>query len=469
MRAKVRRHLGALLGPDLDVSAQLTRSGAKSFQGPTPLRIPSDFNPHQYAILLLTVAAEIEHALMLEYIYSAYSLGGSQVPVDKREMVSRWRETILGVAKEEMGHLMTVQNLLMCLGGPLNLDREDYPWDSEFYPFQFQLRPLSRKALAQYVFAESPPDDMWGGAEADQIRRLAQDGAGASPLHRVGALYALIDSLLSDPAAVRDADFDGTTFPCQANWDEWGRGYRGGARGNVSGQSLPGTPDLLVLPVTARTDALSALRAVAEQGEANTDSADTAPSHFARFLRIYREFPEDDAWKPTKDVPTNPFVGGETESPDERDGVRIENPVAATWAHLLNVRYRLLLTNLRHSYEYPGNLTSESQSSPRSLLIHSTFGEMYNIRALSGILVQTPLSSENGAQMAGPPFQVPFTMKLPPRPVDRWELHLDLLHTCGRLVDELLQTDSSQSTYLQSMKEIDRQAIRSIRTMLKFA
>jgi hypothetical protein len=45
-----------------------------------------------------------------------------------------WQEVILGIAKEEMAHLITVQNVLRLIGGPLNLDRNDYPWDAPFYP-----------------------------------------------------------------------------------------------------------------------------------------------------------------------------------------------------------------------------------------------------------------------------------------------------------------------------------------------
>src|SRR4029077_16718683 len=108
----------------------------------------------------------------------AFSLGGSQVPSAHWTEVSAWREIILGIAKEEMGHLMTVQNLLRCLGGPLNLDREDFPGDSEFYPFPFKLEPLTRQSLAKYVYAESPPPEHWKGAEAEEIRKLAQETAG---------------------------------------------------------------------------------------------------------------------------------------------------------------------------------------------------------------------------------------------------------------------------------------------------
>lgn len=49
------------------------------------------------------------------------------------------RAAILTFAKEEMGHLLTVQNCLCLLGGPLSFEREDYPWDTPYYPFEFCL------------------------------------------------------------------------------------------------------------------------------------------------------------------------------------------------------------------------------------------------------------------------------------------------------------------------------------------
>ena len=69
-----------------------------------------------------------------------------------------WQETILGIAKEEMGHLITVQNLLTVLGAPRQFDRDDYPNVSPLYPFGFRLEPISLESLAAYVCAESPAD-----------------------------------------------------------------------------------------------------------------------------------------------------------------------------------------------------------------------------------------------------------------------------------------------------------------------
>ncbi|MEA2231908.1 MAG: hypothetical protein QOD83_1724 [Solirubrobacteraceae bacterium] len=110
-----------------------------------------------------------------------------------------WQETILGMAKEEMGHLMTVQNLHTALGLPLNLDREDYPWGSEFYPFDFTLQRLTLDSLATYVCAESPAD--WSGPEADEIRARAASEADG-PVNRVGQLYDAIKRILADRSRI---------------------------------------------------------------------------------------------------------------------------------------------------------------------------------------------------------------------------------------------------------------------------
>ena len=147
---RILRHIGSVLrGAASDRGLEKARGVVADKRGAAKPLIPPELSPHQYAILLLYIAAEVEHVLMVEYLYAAYSLGGPQVPVEHRAQVAQWRETILGIAKEEMGHLLTVQNLLRCLGGPLNLDREDYPWDSAFYPFPFRLERLTRNSLAE--------------------------------------------------------------------------------------------------------------------------------------------------------------------------------------------------------------------------------------------------------------------------------------------------------------------------------
>ena len=43
------------------------------------IELPPEFTWRDYTVFLLTIAAQIEHSLMVQYLYAAYSLGGSKV------------------------------------------------------------------------------------------------------------------------------------------------------------------------------------------------------------------------------------------------------------------------------------------------------------------------------------------------------------------------------------------------------
>ena len=54
---------------------------------------------------LLSQAAELEHGLMCEYLYAAFSLKSTAGPglrADQLAAVGRWREIILGIAAQEL-------------------------------------------------------------------------------------------------------------------------------------------------------------------------------------------------------------------------------------------------------------------------------------------------------------------------------------------------------------------------------
>jgi hypothetical protein len=445
------RHLGPALGED---KAMLAAADVR------PGVPPPEFNWRDFAALLLDVAAEIEHSLMVQYLFAAYSLGGEQVPPDLRREVRGWQETILGVAKEEMGHLVTVQNLHTGLGLPLHLDREDYPWGSAFYPFDFTLERLTLDSLATYVCAESP--EGWRGPEADEIRARAAREAGAQ-VNRVGVLYGAIAQILEDRSRIPDTAFDASTVPRQASWDEWGRGYAKGARGESS--NLPGVPapDLLVLEVSSRDTALNALNEIGEQGESpmpltSADPTDAGEhSHFVRFLTIYRALSRlDPAVRElvSRDIQANPTA----------DSMR--EPGARAWAHLFNLRYRMLLVNLAHAFELAEPSANGSGSNARGALINRTFAEMYNLRAIAGTLVELR-AEPGGRQHAGPPFEMPYTLVLARGERGRWTLHRDLLVAAAALIDTLRPLASpSGREYLAALSESDAVALAQVDRIL---
>ncbi len=351
---------------------------------------PAEFTWREYAIFLLSMAAEIEHSLMVQYLYAGWSFGGPDVPAPYQKDVATWQRIVLGVAKEEMGHLITVQNLLRLLGGPAHLDREDFPWISGFYPFSFKLEPATITTVAKYVMAESPetwPDSVTP-AEKAEIERLATVDA-AMQVGWVGVLYGELIDVVSDPRKILDSDFRGSTYAHQANFDDWGRGYAAGARGSTATT----TPDLLVLRASNRAQAVTALKAVAEQGEATQFiSADKEDSHFSRFLKVWRGLNGATDWSPSLPLPIDPIVPGLGADPTKT--TVIKNSESAGWGALFNLRYRMLLTWLSHAFTLGANEPGDSPPGPRGLALNRSFNEMYLLKSIASLLTRRPLDAD---------------------------------------------------------------------------
>ncbi len=464
MRSRITRHLWPVLGEPVPVRRQ--PDGAPAAERIAPETPPLELSGRDYAISLLRLAAEIEHGLMVQYLFAAYSLDPPTAPTARRPMVRRWQEAILGVAKEEMAHLVTVQNLLTALGGPLQFNREDFPHDTVLYASGFRLRPLSLSSLATYVVAESP--EVWEGEQAERIKQQAAIEVGGT-VNRVGRLYEELIAVVGNPALVPDSTFDAASSAFQASWDEWGRGYRRGERGRqlADDPDAPAVPELVIVTVDSRATAIAALEQVGEQGEGFGMPQDEDESHFERFLTIHEELEalsDDERQALVRDVATNPTtdLSGPDVGADPADTETtspIANPAARLWAHLFNVRYRKLLVSLAHAFELAEDRTDPNSPGPRGSLIHRAFTEMYNLRSLAGLLVALPLDhAEPDGPRAGPPFQMPHTLMLPHDEDDRWRLHRDLLDASATLADRIGAVDGAGAArdYLAALAQADR-------------
>lgn len=439
---------------------------------------PAELGWRDFLVMLLQIGAEIEHALMVEYLYAAYSLGGGEVPAGRRDEVRLWRESIITVAREEMGHLLTVQNLLCLLGGPPSFDREDYPWSSPYYPFPFCLERLSLDSLACYVYAEMEPNmpavvpgEGEEGKHFQQhdrkaIEKIVTDRvrkAGWSEPHHVGEIYDSILTILAQPDLVPDSCFDADTYSLQASWDEWGQGYRPAA--DEEGETtLTRQPNVIVAQMASRTEAIAGLKAIAGQGEAPhlRGPREKGPSHFDRFVEIYQAFEAAKDSSLVRPVPLNPS----TRDPKQGGtGTYITSATSRAWANLFNVRYRLLLAYLAHTYRLP---RVEGHAGARATMLQRVFAEMFNVKAIAEILVRLPLGDAKAPERAGAPFEMPYTTVLPPDDVDCWRLDRDLLETSRALSGELLSKGPSVegSDYLLALRDLDLGAIAWLDQML---
>jgi hypothetical protein len=358
--------------------------------------------PLDEAIFLLHTAAEVEHALMVQYLFALYSL---------RPECAEWRGALRSTAAEEMGHLVTVQNLLLALGGPLNFEREDFPFRS-LYPFPFELEPLSLSSLAKYTLAEKPDREIDPSilspellAEIGKAAVQSNEGMGVSP---VGRVYArLIEVVESIP----EESFRKGREGFMATLEEWpGAPARitqnGGAVTDVG-------PGFVILPVTNRQEAVVALQAIAIQGEGATSLETNADAHFRRFLDVYkaaRTKPGPIAFP----VPVNPQTG-------EGDGPStISYAPTKMLAQLANLRYRFLLTSLHHLM-----LLDRTSAGPQRAALRDWATEemLLHLGDAAALLARMPrVNFDDLSSRGAMPFELPYTFAMPSMEADRWRL-----------------------------------------------
>jgi len=462
-------------------SATSARAGARAFAAKAPdashavaaVDSPQHDTPltgRDEAIFLLHIAAEIEHSLMVQYLYAAYSLDAAGAPADLRDTVLAWQHGILDIAREEMGHLVTVQNLLRVVGGPLNFEREDFPFRGEFYPFYFRIEPISKHSLAKYVVTEMPADP--GVPDIEEIKREAAGGNEGVGVNRVGMLYERIITLFENVDKLTDSDFQSASVGYQADFATWGRNYTRVPRPAPGASER--TPQLIVQPVGNRTQALAALRAISEQGEGLAEPAENELSHFQRFLEIYRAFCNEP--RPVvRPVASNPTtvepepVKDEKEGSEERRKIAvITHPTSLLWAQLFNTRYRMLLDLLAHALHVEGPLHGTGGPSARGRIIVGAFGEMYHLRALADVIMRLPLTEAPEAKLCGPPFELPYTLALPDLAASRWRLHRDVLLS-SRMIVALLRArpDLTERDLLDTLEAEDARFLQFIDEILR--
>jgi hypothetical protein len=422
-------------------------------------RPPTSMTVWDEARFFLRAAAEVEHSLLVQYLYAKFSLLDTSPG-------QNWAGELLGVAIQEMCHLITVQNLLLALGKDAQgisatpyLDRQ-HPFD---YSIPFTLEPLSQRSLAKYITTEAPTLDhvlpiskRQLVAQIEVIANLPALGvavgsvfgplaARAMTIKQVGALYALLYWLFLPTDTVQGPwpkkDFPGDLFAAelpgrhlppeqlsgladkrQAEEDAWG--------GDPS-------PDVqrFVLPVRSAgtqvetNSALDAIYQIALQGEGWQDMA---KSHFNRFLALWK--PLDNAMHAggaasfRRSVPINPSV-----DPAKPGTVTITNKVSVLWASLFNTRYQMLLMKIYLALARPSDQPGQGPASRLDLIQKAIALEMsVGVSAIADKLVELPLKlrapagTTDPADKAGPPFELPDA-PLPETPKSQCQRLIDLI------------------------------------------
>lgn len=436
--------------------------------------------PRDEAVFLLTAAAEVEHALMVQYLYAAYSVRVLENDPNFQRLKTL-QDLLLQIAREEMGHLITVQNLLHLIGGPPNFGREHSPYASEIYPFRFKLEPLTLDSLAKYVIAESPaqlPPDL-PADDQKLLQQIDQDATRSNDGRRVrhvGLIFKRLEQLFQgDNSGLKDEDIRLDTFELQAKFEDWGFEPRNATAGEPLIIESFESADV----GEVRMAAITAVKKIGAQGEGfdlPPAGQGQSESHFERFFDIYKRFRElstagvQITWPVTENANT---TVAPPEAPDLMHMVemvqeahaskgRITHPRARAWAQLFNLRYRMLLGHLSHVMRLNQELYSASPGlqqgdrTTRGLLLIWTFNEMRRLKKIATKLVQLPKDDPPGQIHAGPSFELPYTLNLPDREQDRWRVHLDTSRAAVRLIRERLVDEGDE--FLDDLVRLDGEA-----------
>ncbi|MBS2022275.1 MAG: hypothetical protein JST92_07680, partial [Deltaproteobacteria bacterium] len=151
-------------------------------------------DPKLELIRRLREAAGIEHAVMVQYLYAAFSVKPAYVGPP-----GFGAHSFLGlvdVANDTLSHLRDLNNLLVQLGCAPELRRGRFPLMAPSLPFELSLEGLSARSLAKHIYATAPRELFESTSPADcaLVTRLAELLQEAMPPIHLGSPYeSLVD------------------------------------------------------------------------------------------------------------------------------------------------------------------------------------------------------------------------------------------------------------------------------------
>jgi CDGSH-type Zn-finger protein/truncated hemoglobin YjbI len=391
-------------------------------------------------IYMLCSAAELEHALMCEYLFAAFTLKRSVdegLSSEQLDAVERWRTAILYVAKQEMLHLAINSNLVTALGASPHLSRPNLPQPARHYPsgVRLTLLPFGEQALRHFLFLERPEgmdlDDAEGLTAVNAAVPVMSDEEIAPHLQEfatVGHLYRSIEAGFRHLA------------------DKWGddKLFIGPAEGQANGD-LFGWPQLE--PITNVDAAVNAIESIVEQGEG--PRGDWRNAHFGRFLKILDEYLAMRTANPDLEVarPVLPALVRPPETGEEH--ALITDPTTAEIADLANVAYEVLLQLLYRLLCHVDETDQQIQT-----LVQVGVGLMFDvIEPLGELLTTLPVGPEHPGRTAGPSFELFYQPDyLLPHRQAAWLLMSEHLAEAADLAQATSATEPGLVTIAEAMR-----------------
>jgi hypothetical protein len=388
---------------------------------------------HREALIyMLYEAAELEHGIMCQYLFAAFSLKQGEdegLTADALEAVLRWRRAVAHVATEEMLHLALVQNLLSAIGSAPHLARPNLPSPARHYPagVNLTLVPFGEPALRHFMFLERPEGMELEGAQGidapvhDAVPLMAEGDIVPQPqdFATLGHLYRSIEhgiDHLAEKFGERNLFVGAPRAQATSDYFHW--------------------PELV--PVTDAASAHRAIDTILEQGEGARGDWENA--HFGQFVQILDEYRQLKAANPDFE-PTRPVLFA-TVRPSQHDDTvpRITDNVTSRCTDLFNVGYEVL-TQILHRYF----AHTEETDAQLTTLSRAAIALMVGVLKPLGDLITTlPVGPEHPGMTAGASFELFYENDyLVPHREAAWALLEERLREAVNLC-ELIQKSSDQ-------------------------
>jgi len=365
--------------------------------GLAPPEDPFVIEHREALIYMLCEAAELEHGIMCQYLYAAFSLkqsAGEGLLAAEAEAVQRWRKHIFHIAAQEMLHLALVQNLLSAIGAAPHLSRPNFPHPASHYPagVHLTLLPFGEDALRHFMFLERPEGmDL---EDAAGMAAFAIAAPAAAPRVQVGEIVPRGQDFATVGHLYRSIEAGIAHLAAKLGEEVL---FVGPSRAQAT-QEYFGWPELIAV-----TDVASALRAIdkiLEQGEG--PRGDWKEAHFGQFVAILEEYLQlreaNPAFDPVREViPVNV-------RPSEHDtSVPLAtDAITRQVMDLFNVSYEILLLMLQRFFAH-----TEETDPQLKALADATVNLMFGaIEPLGDLVTTLPAGLEYPGRTAGPSFEL---------------------------------------------------------------
>ena len=440
-RIEVRPERAAALAP-LSISGEDSADEPRKPSEEDSADEPRKPSEKEELLMFLQVAAEVEHALLVQYLYALASFDDVSANAQAADLVKT-------VSLQEMAHWITVQNLLLAVGGPkaFHVGRDFVRAKSNINPLPLTFAPISHLTLSEYVLVEAPAvPPAADKATVEKIRNEVVMATGRDP-RRVGAIYARIYWLLqptdqpSGPISLQPDPSIGlepgrhvpslidpaTIKNYLATLGDW----------------APSGPQMLVLPTTTRDQALDAVAQIMGQGEGMGASTD---SHFEKLLAVLKLF--DNKSLKILPLPINPYVASGPADPGPR--TQITHPYIFRWGLLFNVRYTMLIAAVAHAVATP------QTDANHSTLVTEVFPPIMDF--VKRLIRQMRSNTLTALGTSGPTFEL-LSEDFLPEASDRWRRLKDLLAREKQIIAEIqkhtteLQADVAGKVLLSDISQ----------------